>query len=78
MAPNCSISEYSATADGPRSGSAILSSGTDPTIEPSSVREARLRRGMTPYDRWGDLPALVLAAVALGAGWLRQVRWSTT
>ena len=37
-----------------------------------------LRRGMTPYDRWGDLPALVLAAVALGAGWLRQARWSAT
>ena len=37
-----------------------------------------LRRGMTPYDRWGDLPALVLAAAALGAGWLRQARWSAT
>ena len=35
-----------------------------------------LRDGMTPYDRWGDLPVLVLAAGALGAGWLRQARSS--
>ena len=35
-----------------------------------------LRRGMTPYDHWGDLPVLVLAALALGAGWLRQLRYS--
>jgi apolipoprotein N-acyltransferase len=33
-----------------------------------------LRDGMTPYDHWGDLPMLVLAAAALGAGWLRQAR----
>jgi apolipoprotein N-acyltransferase len=33
-----------------------------------------LRRGMTPYDHWGDLPALLLAALALAAGWLRQWR----
>ncbi len=35
-----------------------------------------LRDGMTPYDHWGDLPALALAAVALGAGWTRQRRYS--
>ncbi len=35
-----------------------------------------LRNGMTPYDRWGDLPVLVLAAGALVAGWLRQARSS--
>ena len=35
-----------------------------------------LRRGMTPYDHWGDLPVLVLSAAALVAGWLRQwQRW---
>ena len=34
------------------------------------------RDGMTPYDRWGDFPVLVLAAGALGAGWLRQARSS--
>jgi apolipoprotein N-acyltransferase len=33
-----------------------------------------LRRGLTPYDHWGDLPVLVLAALALGAGWVRQLR----
>jgi apolipoprotein N-acyltransferase len=33
-----------------------------------------LRRGMTPYDHWGDLPVLLLSAVALAAGWLRQWR----
>ena len=31
-----------------------------------------LRRGLTPYDHWGDLPVLLLSAVALGAGWARQ------
>ncbi len=35
-----------------------------------------LRRGMTPYDHWGDLPVLILSAVALVAGWTRQVRYS--
>jgi apolipoprotein N-acyltransferase len=35
-----------------------------------------LRRGLTPYDHWGDLPVLVLAALALGAGWVRQLRQS--
>ena len=24
-----------------------------------------LRRGLTPYDHWGDLPVLVLSALAL-------------
>ena len=33
-----------------------------------------LRRGMTPYDHWGDLPVLVLAALALVGGWARQWR----
>jgi len=31
-----------------------------------------LRRGLTPYDHWGDLPVLLLSVVALGAGWARQ------
>jgi apolipoprotein N-acyltransferase len=35
-----------------------------------------LRRGFTPYDRWGDLPVLVCAALAVLAGWLRQLRYS--
>jgi apolipoprotein N-acyltransferase len=33
-----------------------------------------LRRGMTPYDHWGDLPVLLFSAVALAGGWLRQRR----
>jgi apolipoprotein N-acyltransferase len=40
------------------------------------VATVALRRGMTPYDRWGDLPVLILAALALGAGWARQLRQS--
>ena len=35
-----------------------------------------LRRGMTPYDHWGDLPVLVLSALALVVGWARQLRYS--
>jgi apolipoprotein N-acyltransferase len=35
-----------------------------------------LRSGMTPYDHWGDLPVLLGAALALVAGWLRQLRYS--
>ena len=35
-----------------------------------------LRRGMTPYDHWGDLPVLILSAAALVLGWVRQVRYS--
>jgi apolipoprotein N-acyltransferase len=35
-----------------------------------------LRRGLTPYDHWGDIPVLVLAALALAAGWVRQLRQS--
>jgi len=35
-----------------------------------------LRRGMTPYDHWGDLPVLILSALALAAGWARQLRHS--
>jgi len=35
-----------------------------------------LRRGFTPYDHWGDLPVLALAALALVAGWGRQLRYS--
>ncbi len=35
-----------------------------------------LRSGMTPYDHWGDLPVLIGAALALVAGWLRQLRFS--
>jgi apolipoprotein N-acyltransferase len=33
-----------------------------------------LRHGMTPYDRWGDVPILLLAAAALVGAWLRQRR----
>jgi apolipoprotein N-acyltransferase len=35
-----------------------------------------LRRGMTPYDHWGDLPVLILSALALVFGWVRQLRYS--
>jgi apolipoprotein N-acyltransferase len=35
-----------------------------------------LRRGMTPYDHWGDLPVLILSALALVVGWVRQLRYS--
>ncbi len=35
-----------------------------------------LRRGLTPYDHWGDLPVLILSALALAAGWARQFRSS--
>jgi apolipoprotein N-acyltransferase len=33
-----------------------------------------LRRGFTLYDHLGDLPILLLALVALGAGWSRRAR----
>jgi apolipoprotein N-acyltransferase len=33
-----------------------------------------LRRGFTVYDHLGDLPILLLALVALGAGWSRRAR----
>jgi apolipoprotein N-acyltransferase len=48
------------------------------TLGSRQVLEATvaLRRGMTPYDHWGDLPVLVLSAIALGAGWVRQFRYS--
>jgi apolipoprotein N-acyltransferase len=54
------------------------------TVVERSVLSARqvltatvaLRRGMTPYDHWGDLPVVLLAALALTAGWLRQWRHS--
>ena len=35
-----------------------------------------LRRGMTPYDHWGDLPVLLLSGLALALGWARQWRYS--
>jgi apolipoprotein N-acyltransferase len=35
-----------------------------------------LRRGFTPYDHWGDLPVLVLAALSLLVGWQRSRRTS--
>jgi apolipoprotein N-acyltransferase len=35
-----------------------------------------LRRGLTPYDHWGDLPVLILSAFALVLGWVRQLRYS--
>jgi apolipoprotein N-acyltransferase len=35
-----------------------------------------LRRGLTLYDHWGDLPLLALAALALVVGWVRQLRYS--
>ena len=31
-----------------------------------------LRRGFTPYDHGGDMPVLIMAALALLAGWIRQ------
>jgi apolipoprotein N-acyltransferase len=34
-----------------------------------------LRRGFTPYDHLGDLPVLLVALVALAAGFRRQRRW---
>ena len=33
-----------------------------------------LRRGMTPYDHWGDVPVLLGSAVAVVLGWTRQWR----
>lgn len=38
------------------------------------VATVALRRGATLYERFGDLPVLVLAALALAAGWVRSVR----
>jgi apolipoprotein N-acyltransferase len=38
------------------------------------VATVPLRRGFTVYDHLGDLPCLLGAAAALGAGWLRQRR----
>ena len=40
------------------------------------VATVALRRGMTPYDHWGDLPVLLLSVVALCAGWVRALRYS--
>jgi len=40
------------------------------------VTTVALRRGMTPYDHWGDLPVLLLSAAALCAGWARALRYS--
>jgi apolipoprotein N-acyltransferase len=40
------------------------------------VADVALRRGFTVYDHLGDLPFLLLAAGALGAGWSRQRRHS--
>jgi apolipoprotein N-acyltransferase len=36
--------------------------------------QVALRRGFTVYDHVGDLPVLLLALVALAAGWERQRR----
>jgi apolipoprotein N-acyltransferase len=33
-----------------------------------------LRRGLTPYDHWGDLPVLIASAAAVVGGWMRQLR----
>ena len=33
-----------------------------------------LRRGLTPYDHWGDLPVLIFSADGLVGGWVRQLR----
>ncbi len=38
--------------------------------------DVALRRGLTPYDHWGDPPVLVLALAALAAGWWRAWRYS--
>jgi apolipoprotein N-acyltransferase len=35
-----------------------------------------LRSGLTPYDHWGDLPVLILSALGLVVGWVRQLRYS--
>ena len=40
------------------------------------VATVALRRGMTPYDHWGDLPVLLLSVVALCVGWARALRYS--
>jgi apolipoprotein N-acyltransferase len=40
------------------------------------VANVALRRGMTPYDHWGDLPVLLLSVVALCAAWARALRYS--
>jgi apolipoprotein N-acyltransferase len=52
-------------------------------VERSSLGERQvlygtvaLRRGFTPYDHWGDLPVLVLSALALATGWARHLRSS--
>ena len=41
-----------------------------------------LRDGATVYERWGDLPVLVLAALGLAVGWLLELadreRWAST
>ena len=47
-----------------------------PGPAPGALRHGRVRRGFTPYDHWGDLPVLVLAALALLVGWGRQLRLS--
>jgi apolipoprotein N-acyltransferase len=44
------------------------------TLERREVITATVRRrtGLTPYDRFNDVPALLLAAVSLGIGFLRS------
>ncbi len=64
----------------PTGYSTVVSS--DGTVRRQSALGARqvlaatvaLRRGTTLYQRWGDLPVLVLSALAVAVGWLRARR----
>jgi apolipoprotein N-acyltransferase len=67
----CAATGYSSVVD--QRGKVLQRSGLDRRQVLTAT--VALRRGFTPYDHWGDLPVLVLAAVALGAGWGRS-RWS--
>ena len=43
---------------------------------PGALRHGVVAARPDPYDHWGDLPVLTLAALALVAGWARQQRYS--
>ena len=57
---------YSTVVD--QRGQVLQRSRAGPAPGPDGDRSP-LRRGFTPYDHWGDLPVLLLAAAALVAGW---------